>query len=157
VADAGESSSSSQTEGQSGWKTVGAVILLIVIIGGAVVVFDRWIMPPHPPAFQDPSAWDVLVGSRLVVGLIRLLAIILALYVVLSVVALVRDKRWLVGFGGTRTEGLDRRKLQQQLREADSKLASLASEYEQVVRLLMQAVGDVPDFPGLDTEGGGHV
>jgi hypothetical protein len=80
---------------------------LISLAGGFVAVFARWIAPHSAPTFRSPSAGDVLIDSRLTIGLIRLIGVMVAVYVAASLVALMRSGRWLIGFGGMSTSGLE--------------------------------------------------
>ena len=139
--------------GQAGkQQALGALALLLMVGTGFVLLlaFDHWIMPPHRPDFgKNSSAFDALIDSRLVIGLIRLLAIIVAVYVVGSVVAHMRAGRWIVAFGGASAERTDRDResLQRRLKEAEDKYATLAGEYEHVVTLLAESVKEEQDAP----------
>ena len=56
-------------------------------------------MPTRTPVFHDPSVADVLIDSRLMVGLVRLCGLILAGYLLLSVFARVQRGQWLSAVG----------------------------------------------------------
>jgi hypothetical protein len=57
------------------------------------------LMPPREPTFRDPSVADVLIDSRLMIGLARLCAQLVAGYLFISIVARVRRAQWLSAVG----------------------------------------------------------
>jgi hypothetical protein len=79
-------------------------------VGLAAIVtafgFFFWLVlvPPHGPTFTHPSVWDEMVDSRFIVGVVRLIGLVVALYLVISVVALIAQQRWLTAIGPVQTE-----------------------------------------------------
>jgi hypothetical protein len=72
---------------------------LAVAVPAGALLFDRLLMPGRAPVFHNPSVLDVVVDSRLMVGLARLSALVVAGYVLLSVAARVRRGQWLSAVG----------------------------------------------------------
>jgi hypothetical protein len=144
---------------QAAMGLLGLLAVLAVAVGLSLA-FDHWIMPPSRPVFDHPSAFDALIDSRLVIGLIRLLAIVFAVYIVGSVVAHMRHGRWLVAFGGASADATDRDRenLRRRLKEAEDAHENLLQEYEKVLELLIQTVQTGEDDPETEgDEGGGEA
>jgi len=137
-------------------STVVGAVLFVGIVGAAGVAFDHWIMPPHTPDFgPHPSAVDALIDSRLVIGLVRLLAMFLAVYLAGSVTHHMRNRRWLVALWGASAQlaDNDREGLQQRLAEAENDYRTLAAEYEILTGLMQQMVEGGTDNPGKEAAG----
>jgi hypothetical protein len=68
--------------------------------------FFLWLVlvPPHGPVFTHPGVWDEIIDSRFIIGVVRLIGLVIALYLVISVVALIGQQRWLTAIGPIRTE-----------------------------------------------------
>lgn len=112
---------------------------MILVVGG-VFVFSRWVMPPTAPVFDDPSALEALIDSRLAVGVIRLVGLAVAVYVVVSVIALMRGGRWIVKMGSADTDVVegDREDLQSRLEAAEKETQQLRSILQQALPLIEQ-------------------
>jgi hypothetical protein len=135
-------------------KVAIASAILLLVAGGVFLgwLFVWHLVPRNAPVFKDPSFWDVLIDSRLMVGIVRLVALVLATYLVVSVIALMGARQWLIGFpGGMTTDKIDREKLRDQLATAEKKYADLATEYRIVIDLLGKAV----EAQGVPPAGGG--
>ena len=106
----------------------------------AALVFDTWFMPPRAPIFVRPSIWAVLIDSRWVIGGIRLVGAIGAAYVVLSILARIRQRRWLIKVGSAEVDEDvdhsliamkdDQDRLQAELQEANETIKNLRQELQ---------------------------
>jgi hypothetical protein len=72
---------------------------LAAVVVGCAFAFDAWFMPPRAPAFSNPSVWQALIDSRWVIGAIRLVVMIAAVYLVASIWVRVRQGQWLAKVG----------------------------------------------------------
>lgn len=136
-------------------------IYALVVTGGVLFLlglgFDHFVMPKRAPVYFHPSALDTLIDSRLAIGLIRLVGIAVAVYLVASLAVMVIDGRWAIGFGPLATEHrkrADREELQAQLKEAEERVEAVEREYAEFVELVKKAVEDVPDSGQSDAGGG---
>ena len=85
------------------WAVAGYAVLVAALVGAWFLV-----VPSRPPRFSHPSVWDVLADSRVVVGAQRLVGPVVGVYVILSVVALTVEGRWLDGLGPLRAGKVSR-------------------------------------------------
>jgi DNA integrity scanning protein DisA with diadenylate cyclase activity len=77
---------------------------LAVIVTASGFFFWLVLVPPYGPTFTHPSVWDEMVDSRFIIGVVRLIGLVVALYLVISVVALIAQQRWLTAAGPFQTE-----------------------------------------------------
>ncbi len=109
----------------------------------AALAFDAWFMPPRAPIFVRPSIWAVLIDSRWVIGGVRLVGAIGAAYVVLSILARIRQRRWLIKVGSAEVDEEvdhsltamkdDQDRLQAELQEANETIKNLRQELQQAL------------------------
>lgn len=85
-------------------KTAAGVVLMLAILAGLVALFVFILVPSKAPVFPHPSLWDVIVDSRLIIGVLRLIGLVIAIYLVVSVIALLVDQRWVTAIGPIQTE-----------------------------------------------------
>lgn len=149
---------------QSRAKRISSMMLALALLCGVVygfgLAFDHFLMPKRAPRFYHPSAIDSIIASRLTVGVIRLVGILVSVYIVASLTVLVFDSRWAVGFGPLATEHRkreDREQLQARLKEAEERADAVEREYAEMAGLLQQLAESVPDFDEPDESdiGGG--
>ena len=72
-----------------------AVVLVILLVAQSAWPFDA--SRPKLPA--RPSLWQLLLSDQLTLGFVRLAFVMLAVFVIVSVPALVVGGRWLKSFG----------------------------------------------------------
>jgi hypothetical protein len=77
------------------WIAAGLALAAVVILGLTRSGPFSW---DPPPAAQDAGFFEELLGERYTLGLVRLGLIVLALFIILSVPALIVAGRWLKGF-----------------------------------------------------------
>jgi hypothetical protein len=109
-----------------GWGFRAAWIVLIFIT--ALAIGDAVSAPT--PISRQPDFIDTILASRAVVAAIRLAIIFAAIFVILSVVALIARRQWLARVGPVEVEkvsdlSLENQQLEQKLDEAHRAIESL--------------------------------
>jgi len=80
------------------WQALVGITALLALVA-AVVLAGTQIYPSQLPTTKNPSFVDNIFDSRVVILLIRVALIFAAGYVVISVVGLVVERRWLAQLG----------------------------------------------------------
>ena len=85
--------------------TIVATAVLVVLL--VALRFFFWFVP-RGPTFTRPSAWDTLIDTRFLIGIIRLVGLLVGLtaatYIIASVIGLLKAGRWLLTFGPARAQ-----------------------------------------------------
>lgn len=94
-----------------------------------------------PPALRadekEPSLWYFLLSDRLTLGLVRLGTIAVAIYAIISVVALIIGGRWIKAFG---TGGLTIDDVQK-VEDSDKALADMTKQRDEWRDIARRALG----------------
>ena len=77
-------------------KTEYGAALATVVVSVALVGFGSW---PVPESTTGDSVWQMFLNDRMLVGLLRLVLVVVALYAIGSVPALIVGGRWATGVG----------------------------------------------------------
>ena len=125
-------------------EKVGRAIGILLLLASPVLIWllIRALVPPTTPRFQDPSFIEAVFASRFVIATVRFAILFAALYVVVSVVALIARGQWLSSVGpfrvseSVRALKADRDQLARALREAVDTIESLQDELAQAEREL---------------------
>lgn len=74
---------------------------ILILLGLAILLglSIRALIPPRPPQFEDPTFLEAVFDSRFAITCARVLVLAATVYVVFSVIALIRRGQWLVGAG----------------------------------------------------------
>ena len=81
------------------WQKVLAVVGAFLATGLAWKIYE-WVQPPRPTkAATDKSFPNLVFDNRFVLTMTRFVVLLAGIYVVISVVALMRQGRWLVQIG----------------------------------------------------------
>lgn len=134
---------------------IGGVVLLVAGVVVGAVAFDTWLMPGQAPTFDSPSVADVLIDSRLMVGIVGLCGLILAAYLLLSVFARVHRGQWRSAVGpfqvdeSVRSVTRDGARLEAELGQAKGTIDQQAATIADLLEMLD------PGSHTPDTEHGG--
>ena len=75
------------------------VLASLVVAGIACLAWQKWWPFDTDPfgvgALEDPTVWQYLFADRYVLGVVRLTFVVLAVFVIVSVIAHVAAGRWL--------------------------------------------------------------
>lgn len=122
------------------WRRLLPGVLLV-----AAVVLGGWLLSPRGDALLPAtSVLNVLFGSAWVVGVARLVGVVVALYVVGSILVRARNGQWLVRLGSADTEveeqadavTEDRQRLQEELDRSRETVAQLRGQLTELDQLL---------------------
>ena len=132
-----------------------AWLLLVGVVGGLAVFFWKVLMPTEAPSWKSPGFWDIFISSRFMIGLGRLSALVVGLtlvvYLVISMIALMRSGRWLSSVGlfradatrqGVESATQDRDKLVDQLSAAQETI----TKQEQAIQDLRSGLQEALDL-----------
>jgi hypothetical protein len=137
-------SSNSQSLGQ---KILGVLLLVVLLVLAGLVVVE--IFPHHVSNAKDPSFVDNIFANQFVLMFVRVALIAAAIYVVVSVIALMGGRRWLSELGPFKVSDpiarLDSsaRLLQNELQEAVDTIQELEGRLVESDETLAKAQGDI--------------
>lgn len=131
---------------------IGLALVVVLLVGALVLVPDR------APALKHSSVLNALFDSRAVIGGTRLVALVGALYLLLSIVVRIEQDQWLKHVGpadvaGRQIEDVadDREELRNQLGDANATIHSLRQQLAAVdaaYRALAAGDGEADTGPG---------
>jgi hypothetical protein len=100
---------------------------------GLLALLGWWPFNTSPAAvstFAHPTIWQYLLSDRYVLGVLRLGAVALALYLVISIPPLVAAARWAKGFGTSGVTADDAAKASKALEDYEETVADLAKQLD---------------------------
>lgn len=114
--------------------------------------YHVWPFGTRPPDLgKEPSILEVVLNDRVVIGFLRVGVVTIVGYVVVSVPALILDRRWMKGLGTAGVSFDDARRadrsmeeLQQELRETQRELEDQVTRTDLAEQLLWELQSDVP-------------
>lgn len=115
------------------WQYVAAVLVataLVLLARSRVWPFGT----PAPDLGEQPSIFEVLLNDRVMIGIIRAAIVAVAGYVVLSVPALVVDRRWMKGLGSSGLAADEVRRGDRSIQELQETLADTQRQLDDQVR-----------------------
>lgn len=94
----------------------------------SLAIADAVLAPTPPP--ERPGFIDAVIASRAVIAAIRISLVFAALFVVLSVTALIAQRRWLTRVGPVEVSGLDaeNQRLKEEMAIAEQTIEKLRSQ-----------------------------
>lgn len=141
------------------WHTIAVALIAVVLLILAAVV----LVPASEPALPPTSVLNVLFDNRWMIGGVRLVGLVVAAYLVLSIFARAVRGQWLkrVGPADAETEDTvsevteDQGKLQQDLNDALETIKVLRSELAANLELIDSLTKDNPGGASAAVGGGG--
>jgi cell division protein FtsB len=146
-------------EDQTRWERWGermgrllVVPTLFVLFLAAIYAIGDAVLAPAP-APKEPGFVDTVLGSRAVIAAIRLAVIFAGIYIVLSVVALVANGRWLVRIGPVQVSeqvsdiDAENQRLKDSLENARETIDNLKQDLAESNRVLDQMMRDSGGSP----------
>ena len=132
-------------EQTDGWgfrfgRAIAPLVLIAALVG--VVLLIRALVPSEAPKFKDPGVVDAIFANRLTITIVRVTLLFAALYVVVSVVALISRGQWLSRVGpfavedSVRTLERERDRLATELRDAVGVIGRLEGELREAAEEL---------------------
>jgi peptidoglycan hydrolase CwlO-like protein len=105
--------------------------------------------PRSSGSYLHPTIWQLLLGDRITLGVVRLALFVIVLYVAASVPALAVAGRWMKGFGTSGVTADEAQDARKSLAELERKVRTLSSELDDATSQIDQLTAERNEARGV--------